>query len=107
MTFRRLRTFATIAMLMAWPSIIFACEGCKSSAQDGGAPNAIGQAFGLSIYFMLAVPMLIMAVMVRAIVRRCREMDQEHAHHFAPVSPVAPSREPENIAGLGTPIPVR
>ncbi len=104
MTLRRLLTLATMSVLMAWPSIVFACEGCKSSAQDAGAPNAIGQAFGLSIYFMLAVPMIIVAIMVRAIVRRCREMDLEHAHLFPPVAPV---REPENIEGLGAAIPVR
>jgi|SRR5476651_1705753 hypothetical protein len=104
MTFRRWMSFATVALLMAWPSIAFACEGCKSTAQAGGTPNAIGQAFGLSIYFMLAVPMLIMIIMVRAIVLRCREMDQQHAHLFAPV---APARGSENIEGLGAAIPVR
>ena len=102
--FRGWSTIATMVLLMAWPSVVFACEGCKSSAQDGGTPNAIGQAFGLSIYFMLAVPMLILAVMVRAIVRRCQEMDREHAHLFAPV---APARKPETGEGLGAPIPVR
>src|SRR5258707_868418 len=101
--FRRLLTLSAMAVLMAWPSIVFACEGCKSSAENGGAPNAIGEAFGLSIYFMLAVPMLILAVMVRAIVRRCREMDREHAHLFAPV---VPAREAETGEGLGAPIPV-
>jgi hypothetical protein len=103
-TFRRLMTFVAMAVLMAWPSIIFACEGCKSSAEAGGAPNAIGEAFGLSIYFMLGVPMLIMAVMIRAIVIRCRELDQQHAHVFAPP---APARESGDIEGLGAALPAR
>lgn len=94
-----------MAVLTAWPSVVFACEGCKSSAQDGGAPNAIGQAFGLSIYFMLAVPMIIVALLVRGIVRRCREMDREHAHLFPPVAPVREADE--SAAGLGEAIPVR
>ena len=92
------------AALMACPSIASACEGCKSSAQDGGAPNAIGQAFGLSVYFMLAVPMIIVAILVRGIVRRCREMDREHAHLFAPV---AEKPAPDRVEDLGDALPAR
>ena len=102
--FRRLLTFAMMAVPMAWPSLVMACEGCKSTAQSGGTPNAIGQAFGLSIYFMLAVPMVIVAILVRGIVRRCREMDQQHAHLFAPA---VPAQAVETIEGLDGAIPVR
>ena len=104
-TFRRLLSFAILALPMAWPSIVSACEGCKTTAQAGGTPNAIGQAFGMSVYFMLAVPMVIVAILVRGIVVRCREMDREHAHLFA--AQPAPARAAEDTEGLGAPIPVR
>ena len=102
--FRRLLTFALMSALMAWPSLVLACEGCKSTAQAGGTPNAIGEAFGLSIYFMLAVPMVIVAILVRGIVRRCREMDQQNAHLLAAA---APAQGPETIEGLDGAILVR
>ena len=76
-----------MAVGMAWPSLVFACEGCKSSAQAGGAPNAIGEAFGLSIYFMLAVPTLIMFCLVRLMIRQCRALEQQHARVLASVTP--------------------
>ena len=91
---RRWATLAATAVLLAWPSLVSACEGCKSSAQDDAGPNAIGQAFGLSVYFMLAVPMIIVAILVRGIVRRCRELDHEHAQQLAPVAPGGESNPP-------------
>ena len=104
-TFRRWMPILFLVVLTAWPSVVFACEGCKTTAQEAGTPNQIGEAFGWSIYFMLAVPTIIVTILVRAIVRRCREMDQEHAHLFA--AQAAPTRSAGNLDGLGAAIPVR
>ena len=104
MNFRRWTSNAAVAMSMAWPSLVFACEGCKSSAQDGEAPNAIGEAYGLSIYFMLAVVAMVVGLLVRGIVRRCREIDREHAHLFPPA---AENPAPAGFEDLGDAVPVR
>jgi hypothetical protein len=106
-TFRRLMIFAGMALLLGWPSLVQACEGCKSSAQSGGAPNAIGQAFGLSIYFLLAVPTLLMFGLVRLMIRQCRALDEQHARVLAPAGSVARPRATHGLEGLGEPIPVR
>ena len=103
-TFRHISTFVTMTMFCAWPSMAFACEGCKSSAQIGGAPNAIGEAFGISIYFMLAVPTLLLIGLVRMMVRQCRALDEQHARVLAPVASGRPDR---GLGGMGAAIPVR
>lgn len=61
------------------PALVQACEGCKSSAQENGSPNAIGEAFGYSIYFMLLCPMVIVGGMVWIGVRQFRRLEQERA----------------------------
>jgi hypothetical protein len=66
-------------LLMAVPGLLLACEGCKSSAQDNGSPNAIGNAFGISIYFMLACPILLVGGMACLTVRQMRRIERERA----------------------------
>lgn len=106
--FRRRLTLVTTAALCAWPSLVLACEGCKSSAQSGGSPNAIGEAFGVSIYFMLAVPALIMFGLIRLMIRQCRALDEQHARVLAPVSLERSARElGEMGAAMGAAIPAR
>ncbi len=104
--FRRFLTLALLVGLCAWPSVVFACEGCKSSAQSGGAPNAIGEAFGVSIYFMLGVLTLLITSLVRMIVRQCRALDAQHALVLAPVA-VAVEHPCDDLGGMGAAIPVR
>ena len=106
--FRRLPLLVTMAVSLAWPALAFACEGCKSSAQSGGSPNAIGEAFGISIYFMLAVPALIMFGLIRLMIRQCRALDEQHARVLARVAPERPARGlGEMGAALGAAIPAR
>lgn len=94
----------TGVLIFLAPLLASACEGCKSSAQSGGAPNAIGEAFGLSIYFMLAVPTLIMIGMTRMIIRQCRALDRQHAQLLAPV---ASDHATDDLNGLGDAIAAR
>lgn len=86
------------------PLLASACEGCKSSAQSGGVPNAIGEAFGYSIYFMLAVPTLLMVGLVRMMIRHCRLLDEQHALVLAPA---VVERSERDFGGMGGPIPAR
>lgn len=72
---KRLLTIA----LLALPAAVQACEGCKSSAQDNGSPNAIGEAFGYSIYFMLLCPFVIIGTMIWLGARQLRRLEQERA----------------------------
>lgn len=65
--------------LLLLPTALPACEGCKSSAQDGDNPNQIGEAFGYSIYFMLACPILIVSGMFWLGARQLRRLEQERA----------------------------
>lgn len=69
--------FATALLLL--PAALPACEGCKSSAQEGGKPNEVGQAFGYSIYFMLACPFMLVGGMVWVGARQLRRLEQERA----------------------------
>ncbi len=64
---------------LAMPQFLLACEGCKSSAEENGSPNAIGEAFGYSIYFMLTFLALVVGSMIVMMVRAARRIDQERA----------------------------
>ena len=87
----------TALLIFLAPLVASACEGCKSTAQAGGSPNAIGEAFGWSIYFMLAVPALLMFGLVRLMIRQCRALQQQHAHLGEPAAPPRPAGEFEAL----------
>lgn len=66
-------------LLLCLPALAQACEGCKSSAQMDGTPTAVGEAFGISIYFMLACPMLLVGGMFWVGLRQLRRLEAERA----------------------------
>ncbi len=75
---KRIAPFAAL-VAVTLPSLAAACEGCKSVSQDNGTPNAIGEAFGISIYFMIAFPMLLVLGMIILGVRQVRQIEAERA----------------------------
>ncbi len=100
---------AVIALGLA-PQLALACQGCKVSAEDGadGAPNAIGQGFGMSIYFFMGMLLLIGGVLGWQVFKSLRAVEagwreQETARDLVPV-PIGATLRDRAIPGFSAPV---
>lgn len=66
------RLFAYILVFVASASAVWACPNCKDGIANG--PNAsIGDAYSMSVVFMLAVPTLILTVATVVIRKKLKD----------------------------------
>ena len=106
-----MKTFLSRAAVIALgllPALASACEGCKSSAiDDEGAPNAIGQGFGMSIYFLMGMLLLVGGVLGWQVFKSLRAVEagwreQEAARNPSTEASEATLRD-RPIPGFSTP----
>jgi hypothetical protein len=56
---------------------VVACPSCKEGLRPGSAEAAAGEAFSISVLFMLAVPMLIVGTFAAVLVKKMKQTETE------------------------------
>lgn len=71
-------SFLIFAVVLFWiPLAVSACPNCKEGFEAGSANAAVGDAYSLSVIFMLAVPATLVTVFTIVLTRRLRSIDRK------------------------------
>ena len=71
------RLIVVLVCLAGSVSQAVACPACKEGFKPGSAEAAAGEAFSISVLFMLAVPMLIVGTFAVVLVRKMKHVEKE------------------------------
>lgn len=71
-------SFLFFVVVLFWiPLAVSACPNCKEGFEAGSANAAVGDAYSLSVIFMLAVPATLVTVFTIVLTRRLRSIDRK------------------------------
>jgi len=72
-----IRLFVVLVMLAGLAGQVQACPSCKEGFKAGTTEAAAGEAFSISVLFMLGVPMLIVGGFAVVLVRKMKQVEKE------------------------------
>jgi len=70
------RVLISLFVLMCTAVTVFACPNCKDGFGSGTGNASIGDAYSMSVLFMLGVPLTLLTVFTIVIARRLRGADK-------------------------------
>ena len=65
-----------IAIFVCFAETLIACPNCKDGFTAGTKQASIGEAYSFTIYMLIALPMILIAVITTKIIRRVREHER-------------------------------
>lgn len=72
-----------IAIFVCFTGTLTACPNCKEGFNAATQQASIGEAYSYSIYMLITLPVLLIAVVTTMIIRRVRAHERMQAHQAA------------------------